>query len=58
MTETDDPFRVTTIDDPSTWIADGPLAAEVKVRVVGAAIEVDAPVRDEALLLRGPALTH
>jgi hypothetical protein len=34
---------------------DDALAADVKIRVVGAAIEVDTPVRDEAVLLRGPA---
>jgi hypothetical protein len=50
-------FRVTTIGDPSQWTADGPLAADVKMRVVGAAIEVDTPVRSEAILLGGPART-
>jgi hypothetical protein len=48
-------FRVTTIGEPNQWTADGQLAAEVRVRVVGAAIEVDTPVRNEAVLLRGPA---
>ena len=48
-------FRVTTIGDPNEWTAVGPLAADVKIRVVGAAIEVDTPVRNEAVLLRGPA---
>ena len=31
---------------------------DVNVRVVGAAIAVDTPVRDEALLLRGPHRTR
>jgi hypothetical protein len=48
-------FRITTIGDPKQWTAHGPLAADVKVRVVGAAIEVDTPVRQEAIVLRGPA---
>jgi len=48
---------VTTIGDPNRWTADGPLAADVNLRVVGAAIEVDTPVRGQALLLRGLART-
>jgi hypothetical protein len=32
------------------WTAYGPLAADVNVRVVGAAIEVDTPVREEAIV--------
>jgi hypothetical protein len=48
-------FRVITIGDANQWIANGPLAAEVNLRVVGAAIEVDAPVRGEAVQLCGPA---
>src|SRR5262245_66292285 len=50
-------FRVTTIGDPYQWRVAGTLADEVNVRVVGAAIEVDTPVRAEAVLLRGPART-
>ena len=47
-------FRVTTIGNPSQWTADGTLAADARIRVVGAAIEVDMPARGEAVLLRGP----
>ena len=35
------------------WTADGPLQ-DVIVRVVGAAIEVDTPVRGLPVLFRGP----
>ncbi len=48
-------FRVTTIGDPNRWTAEGTLADQINVRVVGAAIEVDTPVRAETILLRGPA---
>jgi hypothetical protein len=48
-------FRVTNIGDPNQWTAHGPLAADVSVRVAGAAIEVDTPVRGVPILLRGPA---
>jgi len=47
-------FRVTTIGDPSQWSAEGPLADEVLVRIVGEDIEVDVPVRGEPVVLRGP----
>jgi hypothetical protein len=40
------------------WTAYGPLAADVNVRVVGAAIEVDTPVHDEAIVLRGARRTR
>ena len=50
-------FRITTIGDPNQWTVAGMLAGEVQMRVVGAAIEVDTPVRGEAVLLRGPART-
>ena len=49
---------VTTSGDPNQWTAYGPLAADVNVRVVGAAIEVDTQVRDEAIVLRGPHRTR
>jgi hypothetical protein len=45
-------FRVTNVDDPARWSADGPVAGEVELRVVGSDLEVDAPVRDEPVLLR------
>jgi hypothetical protein len=48
-------FRVTNIGEPSQWAVDGPIAADVRLRTVGAAIEVDTPVRGEPVLLHGPA---
>ena len=50
-------FRVTNIGDPARWTAEGNLAEEVGIRVVGAAIEVDMPVRGERVRLTGPART-
>ncbi len=47
-------FRVTNIGDPTRWTADGPVAADVQLRTVGADIEIEMPVRSEAVLLRGP----
>jgi hypothetical protein len=45
-------FRVTNVADPAKWAVAGPVAGEVELRVSGADLEVDAPVRNEPLLLR------
>ena len=45
-------FRVTTIGDPNQWTADGPLATDVKVRVVGAAILLGGPGRTRGSVVR------
>jgi hypothetical protein len=46
-------FRVTNIGDPTRWTAAGPVAADVQLRTDGSDLEVEMPVRDEAVLLRG-----
>jgi hypothetical protein len=46
-------FRVTNIGDPTRWSAGGP-AGDVQLRAAGAALEVEMPVRGDAVHLRGP----
>ncbi len=48
-------FRVTNVGDASQWTAAGPIADNVRLRTVGAAVEVEMPACDEPVLLRGPA---
>ena len=45
-------FRIVHAGDPAAWVAEGELAAEVGLRRAGAAVEVDAPAADRAILLR------
>ena len=47
-------FRVTNIGDPNRWTAGGPVAADVQLHAAGSELEVEMPVRGEAVLLRGP----
>ena len=48
-------FRVTNVADPAAWTVAGPVADAVQLRAAGDDLEVEVPVRDEAVLLRGPA---
>ena len=48
-------FRVSNVADPDAWTASGPVADAVRLRTVGADLEVELPVRGEAVLLRGRA---
>ena len=46
-------FRVTNVGDPASWVADGPVADDVAVRVRGAVLEVEMPVRAQPVHLHG-----
>jgi hypothetical protein len=48
-------FRITNIGDPTRWAPHGPAGVDAQLRPSGADLEVDVPVRGEALQLRGPA---